>query len=71
MEKILQNIVKKLVKQIDFTKISLQLVEEGDATEVDPSMIDGSEYHVYKIKYGVLPIGAVTTVTNKRLWCYI
>lgn len=54
MEKLLQNIVKKFIKQIDFNKIQLKKVEDGHADEIDSSQADGNDYHVYKIKYNHL-----------------
>jgi hypothetical protein len=65
MEKLLQNIVKKFIKQIDFSKIKLKNVENGHADEIDPSTAEGNDYHVYQIKYGVLTIGTVVTITNR------
>lgn len=65
MEKLLQNIVKKFIKQIDFNKIQLKKVEDGHADEIDSSQADGNDYHVYKIKYNHLTIGTVVTVTNR------
>lgn len=65
MEKLLQNIVKKFIKQIDFSKIKLKNVQNGHADEIDPSTEEGNDYHVYQIKYGVLTVGTVVTVTNR------
>jgi hypothetical protein len=65
MEKLLQDIVKKFIKQIDFSKIKLKNVENGHADEFDESIADGSDYHVYQIKYNILPIGTVITITNR------
>jgi hypothetical protein len=65
MEKLLQNIVRKFIKQIDFNKIQLKKVEDGHADEVDSSQSEGNDYHVYKIKYNHLTIGTVVTVTNR------
>lgn len=65
MEKLLQNIVKKFIKQIDFSKIKLKNVQNGHADEIDSSTEEGNDYHVYQIKYSVLTVGTVITVTNR------
>lgn len=65
MEKFLQNIVRKFIKQIDPSQIQLTEVEKGRASDLGPfADEENSIYHVYKIKYNRLTVGTVVTVTN-------
>lgn len=67
MEKFLQRIVRKFIKQIDPNRIQLKEVESGGADSLSSAFDDESNvvYHVYKIKYNHLTIGTVVTVINK------
>lgn len=67
MEKLLQNIVRRFIKQIDTSRIQLKEVESGGADNLYSSFDDEENiiYHVYKIKYNHLTIGTVVTVINK------
>lgn len=65
MENLLRKIVLKFIKRVDFNKVKLVEATKGPATEFDESVTDDADFHVFKIKYNFLTIGAVVTIINR------
>ena len=65
MEKLLQAVCKKFIKQIDFNKVRLVKVDSGKASDLEGSIGDDAYFEFYKIKYSVLTIGCVSVLFNK------
>lgn len=66
MEKLLQAVCKKFIKQIDYNKIRLKKVDSGKADVYWGSEVgDDVYYEIYKIKYQVLTIGSIVLLFNK------
>lgn len=65
MERLLQAIVRKFIKRVDFNKVKLVEVQHGPASDFDDSVTSDADFHVFKIKYNFLTIGAVVTIINR------
>lgn len=60
MEELLQKVVRKLIKNINYNDITLKHVEHG----YEYTQRDDAFYIVYKIKYKMLTIGSVVTIQD-------
>lgn len=66
MEKLLQKIVLKFIKSVDFNKVKLVKVETKPADYYDETIADGVTINIYKIKYNFLTIGTIITLINNN-----
>lgn len=64
MERLLQKIVLKFIKKVDFNKVKLVKVETKPADYYDETIADGVTINIYKIKYNFLTIGTIVTLIN-------
>lgn len=64
MERLLQKIVLKFIKKVDFNKVKLVKAETKPADYYDETIADGVTINIYKIKYNFLTIGTIVTLIN-------
>lgn len=62
MEKLLQKIVKKFIKTVNYSDVKLKLAKTSDVKDVWDVFKKPATFNIYKIKFKHLTIGSVTTV---------